>query len=129
MAPVSGVRLPSPCPTTRPVPLLTIHGTFDLTDPYQGHGQYHWTYSVPTAVALWGAHDGCSGPRATALPGLDTVVSTYARCPAGVSVELYTVVGSGHEWPGSAYNVEPPTTQVLQANNVIWAFFAAHPMA
>ena len=39
VAPVAGLRLPSPCPATRPVPVIVFHGTADPIDPYNGHGQ------------------------------------------------------------------------------------------
>ena len=39
VAPVSGLRRPSPCPTTRAVPILTFHGSSDDIDPFAGHGQ------------------------------------------------------------------------------------------
>ena len=60
VAPVSGLRRPTPCPTTRPVPILSFHGTVDPVDPYNGHGQAYWTYSVPQAAQDWAAQDGCS---------------------------------------------------------------------
>jgi poly(3-hydroxybutyrate) depolymerase len=47
VAPVSGLRRPTPCPTTRAVPVLSFHGIADPVDPYNGHGQKYWTYSVP----------------------------------------------------------------------------------
>jgi polyhydroxybutyrate depolymerase len=54
VAPVAGLRLPSPCPATRPVPVIAFHGTADPIDPYNGHGQVYWTYSVPVAAQRWG---------------------------------------------------------------------------
>ena len=47
VAPVSGLRFPSPCPSARPVPVVSFHGTADPVDPYNGNGQKYWTYSVP----------------------------------------------------------------------------------
>jgi polyhydroxybutyrate depolymerase len=39
IAPVSGLRLPSPCTGTRAVPVISFHGTADPIDPYDGNGQ------------------------------------------------------------------------------------------
>ena len=51
VAPVSGLRFPSPCPSTRAVPVISFHGTADPVDPFAGHGQAYWTYSVPVAAS------------------------------------------------------------------------------
>ena len=64
IAPVAGLRFPSPCAGTRAVPVVAFHGTADTVNPYDGGGQPYWTYSVPSAAAQWGAHDGCGAtPR------------------------------------------------------------------
>lgn len=65
VAPVSGLRLPSPCHATRPVPVIAFHGTADPVDPYDGHGQPYWTYSVPQAARDWARQNGCNGVAAT----------------------------------------------------------------
>jgi polyhydroxybutyrate depolymerase len=50
VAPVSGLRLPSPCTSQRLVPVVAFHGTTDPIDPYDGNGQAYWTSR---------AHRGC----------------------------------------------------------------------
>jgi polyhydroxybutyrate depolymerase len=62
------------------------------------------------------------------------VTTSTARCPAGRTVELITIAGAGHQWPGSVpdplaqrlLGLDPPST-ALNATQVIWRFFAAHP--
>ena len=135
VAPVSGLRLPSPCPTTRAVPVISFHGTADPVDPYAGNGQAYWTYSVPTAAGRWGAQDGCSPTAGTLNPSKTVVVTTYSHCSDGAIVELYTIVGEGHEWPGgpklprSATRLLGPQSTALSANATMWSFFVAHPLA
>ncbi len=131
VAPVSGLRFPSPCPSKRPVPVLAIHGTADPVDPYDGHGLAYWTYSVPVAESRWAAHDGCTGkPDVGGATGF--TVTGYPKCKDGSGVELFTVDGEGHEWPGGP-TMPPrilkelgPQSQAIDANAVIWRFFAAH---
>jgi polyhydroxybutyrate depolymerase len=135
VAPVSGLRLPSPCPTTRAVPVLSFHGTADPVDPYGGNGQAYWTYSVPTAAARWGAQNGCSPTATTSNPATTVVVTTYSHCDDGSIVQLYTIVGEGHEWPGgpklrrSATRSLGPQSTAVSANTTMWSFFMAHPLA
>jgi polyhydroxybutyrate depolymerase len=134
VAPVSGLRLPSPCPATRAVPVIAFHGSADPVDPYAGNGQAYWTYSVPVAVQRWSAHDGCSASPKTSQPASGATLATYTGCRDGATVELYTLNGEGHEWPGgpalprTVTRLLGPQTNAVNANDLMWAFFAAHPM-
>ncbi len=134
VAVVSGLRRPTPCPTSRPVAILAFHGTADPVDPYAGHGQAYWTYSVPQAAAYWAEQDGCSKTPATSKPDHGVTLSDYSHCDARVAVELYTIAGEGHEWPGgpslppALTHLLGPQTTAINANSVMWAFFEAHPL-
>jgi polyhydroxybutyrate depolymerase len=100
IAPVSGLRRPTPCPTTRAVPVIAFHGSVDPIDPFDGHGEAYWTYSVPKAAADWARQDGCATKPTVSKAIPDVVLSTYGDCKTGAEVELYEVLGEGHEWPG-----------------------------
>ena len=134
VAPVSGLRFPSDCHATRAVPVLSFHGTADPVDPYTGHGQPYWTYGVPQAAKLWAAHDGCSAKPATSRPAGSVTLTTYTRCRSGSTVELYTIAGEGHEWPGgptlpsTLTRLLGPQSTAVDANAVMWRFFQAHPL-
>jgi polyhydroxybutyrate depolymerase len=133
VAPVAGLRFPSPCPASRPVAVIAFHGTADPVDPYNGHGQAYWTYSVPEAARLWAAHDGCqASPRTTAGRGYS--LTSYSGCTAETAVELYSLDGEGHEWPGGPKipaiitAVLGPQSDAVDANSTMWTFFQAHPL-
>lgn len=83
IAPVSGLRLPSPCTGTRAVPVISFHGTADPIDPYDGNGQAYWTYSVPVAAQRWAAHDGCSRDAPGDQPGRNRQADRVHRLPRG----------------------------------------------
>ena len=133
VAPVAGLRHPTPCPTRRAVPVIAFHGTADPVDPYDGHGQAYWTYSVPDAAAMWAHQDGCSATPTT-HPGSGYVQSVYGNCADGSSVQLYSMTGAGHEWPGgptlprAVTRVLGPQSNAVDANATMWAFFESHPM-
>jgi polyhydroxybutyrate depolymerase len=134
VAPVAGLRFPSPCPTTRSVPVVAFHGTADPIDPYKGNGEAYWTYSVKVAAALWAAQDKCASPAAVQRhSGYN--LTAYAECSGDADVDLYSLKGEGHEWPGGP-TVSPLVTDVLgpqsnavSANGVMWSFFMKHPLA
>lgn len=117
IAPVGGLRWPGPCPG-RAVPVLTVHGLADTTNPYEGHGDRgaEWVESVPEALAGWAAHNRCQ-PRIEQdrQPGpLQTL--RYPGCEA--EVRLLRIDGMGHIWPKTE----------VDAADVAWRFFQAHPM-
>ena len=123
IAPVAGLRFPTPCAGTRAVPVIAFHGTADTVNPYDGGGQAYWTYSVPSAQQQWGAHDGCAATP-TSSPAADKVtLTTYGDCAGGAAVELFTIDGAGHEWSGA-----PGQTPAIDASTTMWSFFAAHPL-
>jgi polyhydroxybutyrate depolymerase len=134
VAPVSGLRRPVPCPTTRAVPVISFHGTADPVDPYNGNGQAYWTYSVPQAAADWAAQDGCPAAAATSQSDPGVMLTAYAGCRGGAQVQLYTISGEGHEWPGGPHlpravtRLLGPQSTAVDADSVIWAFFEAHPL-
>jgi polyhydroxybutyrate depolymerase len=134
VAPVSGLRLPSPCPSTRPVPVISFHGTGDPVDPYGGDGQKYWTYSVPAAATRWGDHNRCASPPRLRRFAPTVEITQYASCAAGAEVELFSIAGEGHEWPGGPHlaksitTVLGPQTGAVSANDEMWSFFMAHPL-
>jgi polyhydroxybutyrate depolymerase len=134
VAPVAGLRFPSPCPAARPVPVIAFHGTADAVDPFEGNGQPYWTYSVPVAAQRWAAKDGCQAATPRTVRGNGYILTEYQACTSGAAVELYAVAGEGHEWPGGpAMPAEitkalGPQSDAVAANATMWAFFLAHPM-
>ncbi len=134
VAPVSGLRHPNPCRAARPVPVVAFHGTEDPINPYHGHGQSYWTYSVPNAARDWAHQNGCSAAAASPPAPPRVRVTKYSGCRQRASVKLYSIEGEGHEWPGSLpqsaswVGALGPQSDAVSANNVMWTFFAAHPM-
>jgi polyhydroxybutyrate depolymerase len=123
-----------PCPSPAPISVIHIHGTADHNIPYdggEGDGYAHINGPAVTAlVATWRATDACPPPSVTSV---NTVTTSLASCPGGRAVELVTIAGAGHQWPGSPdrpalqrlLGTDPPST-ALDATTVVWEFFAAH---
>jgi polyhydroxybutyrate depolymerase len=114
--------------------VIAIHGTADKNIPYgggEGDGFAHIDDpSVPAVNAGWRHADGCAAPKVSTRA---TVTTSLARCPGGRAVELITIAGAGHQWPGGTSSpavqkllgLDPPST-ALNATEVIWRFFAAY---
>ncbi len=124
-------RCESPAPTS----VIHIHGTTDRNIPYAGGRGSGFAQingpGVPGLVADWRETDHCSPPSTTAH---DPVTILTATCPDARAVELITITGAGHQWPGGVskpvlqrvLHLDPPS-KALDATDVIWKFFARHP--
>jgi polyhydroxybutyrate depolymerase len=133
-AAVGGLRFPSPCGARRAVPIVAFHGTADPVNPFEGANAPTWTYGVREAAEQWAAHDKCAGPIAESTPGPSVHRTRYTACRDAAGVELYAIDEAGHEWPGgppmpdSVTTPLGPQTNAVDANAVIWRFFADHPL-
>jgi polyhydroxybutyrate depolymerase len=136
IAPVAGTLL-TDCSHARPISVLQIHGTADDRVPYDGGPGKAVSMtgaprvdgpSVPSVNATWRSVDGCAAPD-SATAGM--VTTQTAACADGRTVELISIDGAGHQWPGGLRNpaVEkiaglPPPSTALDATDTIWQFFA-----
>jgi polyhydroxybutyrate depolymerase len=156
VAPVAGIQVPAGCHPSRPVPVVAFHGTADPFVPYDGglgpaalalpapdgshrtlgqvlgpHAAQRTGPSGPAVTARWARRNGCAAaPTTRSAPGVARIAY---RCPSGADVVLYRISGGGHAWPGSALSrsvasVVGFTTMAVSADEVIWRFFAAHPL-
>ncbi|MBV8860809.1 MAG: polyhydroxybutyrate depolymerase, partial [Mycobacterium sp.] len=108
--------------------VIHIHGTADRLVPYQG-GQGASAVNGPSIAdvnAFWRKVDHCGLPDVTTNAG---VTRSIAACADLRSVELITIDGGRHEWPGGTTVLEKgdPMSHALNATQTIWRFFAAHP--
>ncbi len=136
IAPVVGAVFGDEVPATSPVAAVIFNGLKDESVPAQGGrgngiGQRAWD-GVPPRPNLdqgtyWSGVNGCAAaPRMTEE---DRVIHWTWTCPAGRAVELYQLRDNGHAWPGGragSRRGDKPSTSV-DATEVMWAFFKAHP--
>jgi polyhydroxybutyrate depolymerase len=134
IAPVAGDLPTAACAPTRPVSVLAINGTADPFVPYAGGETVHsgTVRSSPASAEFFAAHDGCSDAATSDEPDLDARDGVHShdrryRCPGRVGVELVTLEGGGHTWPGGPQYLPKvvigPTDRDFDASERIWAFF------
>ncbi|WP_019927591.1 PHB depolymerase family esterase [Nocardia sp. BMG111209] len=156
VAPVAGLQDFDWCRPTRPVPVVAFHGTADPIIAYTGGVGPNARYlpapdgsgsvvqqdggpsvqgpglqSIPDNAAAWARRNGCGATPAQTHVTPDVDLTTYP-CPENGAVQLYSVIGGGHTWPGSAYAfpaaLTGTTTTSISADQIIWDFFRAHPL-
>ncbi len=120
------------CPTPHPISVMAIHGTADQSIPYNGGVGSGVAKidgpSIPAVNELWRTADACAPPTSTTS---GDVTTSIANCANTHTVELITIAGAGHQWPGSKKVRSGADTPYpgLDATAEIWSFFAAHPAA
>jgi polyhydroxybutyrate depolymerase len=133
VAPVAGTLNFSPCDPSRPVSVIDFHGTADQHILYEGGFgpeslvNVNFT-SVTNSVEFWITIDGCNlQPRAHSFD--DIQHETWTGCEGSTDVELYTIIGGGHAWPGGqgGWTGADQPTDTISASQLIWEFFDAHP--
>lgn len=121
-------KVPSACVPARAVSVLQLHGDLDIAIGYYGDVQHDPPDpTVPSArqtVGVWGRNDQCTGALAPtgqtidmdrSVAGAETVVEAYAGCPPGISAELWTMKGSGHN-PDPTPDFAPSLFEFLSAH-------------
>lgn len=119
---------------SQPVSVIVFHGTEDQHVLYNGgHGKEttgsRIDLSVNDSVLFWVNADKCSSD-----PVIENITGNINRRSFsgglnGTMVDLYTIIGGGHAWPGgekgSIFGDEP--TSEISATDLIWEFFKSHP--
>jgi polyhydroxybutyrate depolymerase len=136
VAPVSGVLgIPTTsCLPSRPIPVLEMHGTADPVVPYDGGPALKLLppiqfRSVDDTIAFWRTADACLSPAVVDYANGDATCLRWGGCSGGVDVELCTLVGDGHQWPGSSLVVPGlgNASTSIDATSFIADWFIARP--
>lgn len=120
------------CHPERPVPLLMISGTADTRVEYDGTTGL--LSAKQTAQRFVTANTCTKGPVRIDLPDLHPADGTsefqdgWSRCTHQSPVQLITVTGGGHTWPGSHDNLPSGGTVSydFDATLAIWDFVQSH---
>jgi polyhydroxybutyrate depolymerase len=152
VAAVGGFLTPAGCHPSRPLPLVAFHGTDDDYVHYDGglgdglkqlnapdelfdvRDEAYDGVTIPPveeAASAWARRNGCHGDADVQEVSDEIELRAWSDCPP---VQLYVVDGGGQSWPGSELFVAVEatsgyTTMDIDASQLIWDFFVAHPLA
>ncbi len=124
---MSAVQIAS-CAPARAVPIMEIHGTADNVVPYNGNILFA---PIPEVLTHWRDLNECDEtPIVTDMPDLNTEDGCtaqryeYLNGRNGSQVLHYKILGGGHTWPGSAFDINNGNTNHdIMASIEIWNFF------
>ena len=128
VAPVSGGHVGYyECEAAQPISVLAFHGLADSIIPFEGN---QFNPLVQDWMGAWAQRNECQTTPAADSTHADITRYTWEGCLPGLDVTLYAIENAGHTWPGSDFVADAGgTTQAINATDIIWDFFAAHPKA
>ncbi len=113
VAPASAYLAVDDCAPERPVPVIQTQGTADPVVPY-------WT--AKASNEFWADNNQCSTSTPYYHQGGATCYA-YDGCAQDATVAFCEVRGMGHTWPNDDEGVD-----WIDATDMFWDFFVAHPM-
>lgn len=129
MAAIATVAVEYELGCTRPISILAFHGTADPLVPYQDGAIGLSQPGVKVRgtelnMGDWARLDHCrSVPKQTRV-GSEVTRQQWAGCIKGTSVDLYTILGGTHAWPGADPSASIGlTTQQVNATTQALALF------
>ena len=161
IAPIGAQNMIENCKPKRAVPTLHFHGTDDRCALYEGgeacggcFADFFRSFGIPMSRKTWACKPveetidirvsafSCKSKESVYYKRGDVTCKRWEGCKNGAEVELCTVYGGGHTWPGSKKSIPAcekrpkglvckrwtdgigTTTQNINANEAMWAFFS-----
>ncbi len=117
-APVAGVNMGTICAATHATSIIAFHGDADPLVPYGGGDMFGYPLGLESVQERMGAAAAladCDPDPEQTSPSGDSTRLVWT-CPDGYGMELYTIKGGGHTWPGVTTYVDPSTTRATGTN-------------
>jgi polyhydroxybutyrate depolymerase len=134
IAPVSGHLCIRDSKPARPLSMLYIIGLEDPLNPFEGGptrspwGALRQRPRVMESILAWVRLIGASEQPQLLRDSNGVQWVRYGPGSGGTEVQLCTIAGQGHEWPGARRtlpsSISGPQTDKLNATQTIWEFFA-----
>lgn len=136
IATVAPAALLSSCKPVRPLPVLNIHGTGDLCNPYDGSypkgvcARVDYKRMSPREIVeKWVELNSCD--KKPIEEKANAITKNIFSCKNGVSVEFWRAENMGHTWPdGSQYlpkAIVGPVSREISTES-IWDFLTKHTL-
>ncbi len=137
IAPISGHLWQPDAKPAEKIPLFFLFGDADPLNPTEGglvNGPWGGAERKPPlqrSVDCWIKFLGVDSATHTVRDELNVHATRYGDETGPHQIIVYTIHGLGHEWPGHGRVLPPiltgPTSNAVDATQLIWEFFKEHP--
>ncbi|MCB0686697.1 MAG: T9SS type A sorting domain-containing protein [Saprospiraceae bacterium] len=133
IAPVAGSLSVPTCNPIRPVPIIAFHSYLDSNVPYLGGigdgVSDHYNAPLDSVLNAWSNKNGCQSEKLTIQDDAQFTHYEWTECECNADIEWYLTRDGGHSWPGGNQTITgDPTSQVINANELMWNFFSQHSL-
>ena len=117
---------------SRPVPIIHFHSFNDINVPYKGGVgsgvSGHYNPPLDSVFNVWMNVNGCV-KRDTVKNDQNYLLVKWSNCNKNSEIHFYMTRDGGHSWPGGVkYLPGDEPSRVINADDLMWEFFQAHPM-
>lgn len=129
------------CGDSDAAPFIFIHGTSDLSVPWEGDiiqnpdGSFFASYPIQATVAFWAERNSCDQVSEVEIiepqgdnPQSRVVIHTFQGCADETPLFLYEIENGGHNWPGVpgviSSQIAGEVNTDVHASQVIWDFLS-----
>ncbi len=117
---------------SRPVPIIHFHSFNDKNVPYLGGVgsgvSGHYNPPLDSVFNVWMNVNSCV-KRDTIKNNQDYLFVKWSSCNKNSEIHFYMTHDGGHSWPGGGkYLPGDEPSRVINADDLMWDFFQAHPM-
>lgn len=133
IAPVAASLSLRECTPRRPVPIIHFHSVLDSSVPYEGGigdgVSDHYNAPLDSVLNAWAGKNGCQSGKLTIQDDADFSNYQWTDCDCSADIEWYLTKDGGHSWPGGNQTViGDPTSEVINANELMWEFLSQHSL-
>ena len=117
---------------SRPVPIIHFQSFNDINVPYKGGVgsgvSGHYNPPLDSVFNVWMNVNGCV-KRDTVKNDQNYLLVKWSNCNKNSEIHFYMTRDGGHSWPGGVkYLPGDEPSRVINADDLMWDFFQAHPM-
>jgi polyhydroxybutyrate depolymerase len=127
MSSLDSDKHPENCRPSRPTSIQFFVGTEDIMMRLF-HPPYEWARHDMDA---WAQRERCARTPVFVEQKGDARFERYPGCDGAADLQIVSIEGGGHTWPGGNPTLDfflGKTSRDINANDVMWTFFQAHPL-
>ena len=117
---------------SRTVPIIHFHSFNDANVPYTGGigsgVSDHYNPPLDSVFNVWMNINSCL-KKDTIKNDQDYLLVKWSNCNNNSEIHFFMTRDGGHSWPGGVNSLPgDETSKVINADDLMWEFFQAHPM-